>query len=61
MRHGPSYLWTRQVAGKTVTAMLSPELVTHGQEWSRNMRERDRIVRKPQGIGLRAATVVRRG
>ena len=61
MLHGPYYMWTRKVAGKTVTAMLSPEQVTRCQEWSRNMRKLDRIVRKLQDIGLRAATLVRRG
>ena len=61
MLHGPYYMWTRKVAGKTVTAMLSPEHVTRCQEWSRNMRKLDRIVRTLQGIGLRAATLVRRG
>ena len=61
MLHGPYYMWTRKVAGKTVSAMLSPEHVTRCQEWSRNMRKLDRIVRKLQDIGLRAATLVRRG
>ncbi len=58
--HGPYYMWTRKVAGKTVTAMLSPEQATLCQEWSRNMRKLDRIVQQLQDIGLRAATLVRR-
>jgi len=54
-------MWTRKVAGKTVTAMLSPEQATRCQEWSRNMRKLDRIVQQLQDIGLRAATLLRRG
>ena len=61
MLHGPYYIWTRKVAGKTVTAVLSPEHAARCKEWSRNMRKLDRIVRELQGIGLRAATLVRRG
>lgn len=59
--HGPYYVWTRKVAAKTVTAVLSPEHAARCKEWSRNMRKLDRIVRELQGIGLRAATLVRRG
>jgi hypothetical protein len=59
-RHGPYYVWTRKVAGKTVTAMLPPEQAARCQDWSRNMRRLDRIVRKLQAIGLRAAVAVRR-
>lgn len=58
--HGPYYVWTRKVAGKTVTAMLTPEQATRCQDWSRNMRKLDRIVRELQAIGLRAAAIVRR-
>ncbi len=58
--HGPYYLWTRKVAGKTVTAQLTPEQATLCQDWNRNMRKLDRIVRELQAIGLRAAATVRR-
>jgi hypothetical protein len=57
--HGPYYVWTRKVAGKTVTAMLPPEQAAPCQEWSRNMRKFDRIARQLQAIGLRAAALVR--
>jgi hypothetical protein len=57
--HGPYYVWTRKVAGKTVTAMLSSEQAAPCQEWSRNMRKLDRIARQLQAIGLRAAALVR--
>jgi len=59
MLHGPYYMWTRKVAGKTVTAMLTSEQAARCQAWSRNMRKLDRIVRRLQSIGLRAATLVR--
>ena len=57
--HGPYYVWTRKVAGKTVTAHIPPEAAGRCQEWSRNMRKMDRIVRKLQALGLEAAEVAR--
>ena len=60
MLHGPYYLWTRKVAGKTVTAQLNPEQAALCQGWSRNMRKVDRIMRQLQAIGLQAAAAVRR-
>ena len=58
--HGPYYIWTRKVAGKTVTAQLTPEHAALCLDWNRNMHKLDRIVRQMQAIGLRAATTVRR-
>ena len=58
--HGPYYLWTRKVAGKTVTAQLTSEQAALCQDWNRNMKQLDRIVRQMQAIGLRAAATVRR-
>lgn len=60
MLHGPYFKWTRKVAGKTVNATLSPEQAARCQDWNRNMRKLDRIVRQLQAIGLRAATLLRR-
>lgn len=57
--HGPYYIWTRKVAGKTVTAQLKPEYAALCRGWNRNMRTLDRTVRTLQAIGLRAATVLR--
>ena len=59
MLHGPYYHWTRKVAGKTVSAILSPEQAARCKEWNQNMRKLDRIVRQLQTIGLRAATLLR--
>jgi hypothetical protein len=58
--HGPYYLWTRKVAGKTVTATLTPEQAALCQNWNRNMRALDRIVHQAQALGLRAAALLRR-
>jgi len=58
--HAPYYLWTRKLAGKTVTAQLTPEHAARCQVWSHNMRKLDRIVRELQAIGLKAAAAVRR-
>jgi hypothetical protein len=58
--HGPYYLWTRKVAGKTVTVRLTAEQVARCQPWTRNMRKLDRLVRVLQAVGLRAAAAVTR-
>jgi len=59
-RHGPYYLWTRKVAGKTVTVRLTAAQVACCRPWLRNMRKLDRLVRALQAVGLRAAAVVTR-
>ena len=56
--HGPYYVWTRKVAGKTVTAQLTPEQAAYCLAWSRNMRQLDRIVQHLQHLGLHAAALV---
>ncbi|MGH7265035.1 MAG: DUF6788 family protein [Candidatus Rokuibacteriota bacterium] len=58
--HGPYYLWTRKVAGKTVTVRLSAEQMVRCQPWTRNMRTLDRLLRALQAVGLRAAGAVTR-
>jgi len=57
--HGPYYVWTRKVAGKTITAQLTPEQASQCQAWNHNMHKLDRIVRQMQALGLRAATRLR--
>jgi len=57
--HGPYYVWTRAVAGKTVTAQLRPEHAQYCLAWSRNMRKLDSIVKEMQEVGLQAAQLVR--
>ncbi len=58
-RHGPYHIWTRKVAGKTVTRMLSGEQATLLRPWTKNMRRLDRLVTALQETGLRAADAVR--
>ena len=58
--HGPYYLWTRKVAGKTVTVRLTAEQAARCQPWTRNMHKLDRLVRVLQAVGLRAAAAVTR-
>jgi hypothetical protein len=57
--HGPYPVWTRKVAGKTVTVVLRPEQAALCQGWNRNMRKLDRIVQRMQALGLQAAALVR--
>jgi len=58
--HGPYYLWTRKVAGKTVTVRLTAEQAARCQPWTRNMHKLDRLVRVLQAVGLQAAAAVTR-
>lgn len=57
--HGPYPVWTRKVAGKTITVVLRPEQAVLCREWNGNMRKLDRIVRQMQALGLRAAALLR--
>jgi len=59
MLHGPYYIWTRKVAGTTVTVQLKPESAALCKDWNRNMRKLDRTVRQLQTIGLQAAALLR--
>ena len=57
--HGPYRIWTRKVAGKTVTVTLSAEQAARCQQWTKNMRRLARLVKALQNVGLRAADAVR--
>jgi len=59
-RHGPYYIWTRKVSGKTVTRMLSDDQAKQMLPWTRNMRRLDHLATKLQELGLRAAAAVPR-
>lgn len=43
-RHGPYRLWTRKVAGKTVTKSLSPEQLERYRPWFDNARRLHELV-----------------
>jgi len=52
-------VWTRKVAGKTVTAQLAPDQAQYCLAWNQNMRELDRVVAELQDLGFQAAALVR--
>lgn len=54
-RHGPYFLWTRKVRGKTVTRKVPPEQVPQCREWIENNRKVNRILRRMRNLALRAA------
>jgi hypothetical protein len=56
--HGPYSLWTRKVAGKTVTVRLTHQQAAILSQWTRNMRTLDRLLQDLQDLGLQAATTV---
>lgn len=59
-RHGPYFIWTRKVGGRTVTRMLSAEQAARLRPWTRNMRRLDRLLKKLQELGLRASQALPR-
>jgi hypothetical protein len=57
-RHGPYHLWTRKVAGKTVTVRLTDDQLPRYREWIANMHRLDRLVTQLQELGLEAARAI---
>lgn len=53
--HGPYYSWTRKVAGKTVTRMLSPEQVERYGPWFEDARRLRALAAELEGLSLRIA------
>lgn len=51
-RHGPYRLWTRKVAGKTVTRSLSPEQQARYQPWFENKRRLDELVAELEQLSV---------
>lgn len=54
-RHGPYYVWTRKIKGKTVTRMLPDETGRLYTAWIKNRRRLDRTIRRMQAVSKRAA------
>ena len=54
-RHGPYYLWTRKVKGKTVTRQISSEHASLCREWLDNNRRLNTLIRGMRTLTLRAA------
>jgi hypothetical protein len=57
-RHGPYYVWTRKIKGKTVTRMLAEQEGRLYTTWIRNRRKLDRTIRRMQAISRRAAPLL---
>lgn len=50
--HGPYYLWTRKVDGKTVTRMLSEEQARRYQSWFDNAADLRHLIRDLQNLSV---------
>lgn len=59
-RHGPYYIWTRKVSGKTVTRMLTEAEGRLYTAWIQNRRNLDRTIKKMLEISQRIAPLVLR-
>jgi len=53
-RHGPYFQYTRKVAGKTLTARLTPEQAQHYREQIANRRRLDEIIAAMDEISTQA-------
>lgn len=54
-RHGPYLYWTRKVAGKTASKLLSPEQAERYRPWLANDKRLHQLVRELETLTLRAA------
>ncbi len=59
-RHGPYYVWTRKVKGKTVTRMLPDPEGRLYMEWIRNRKDLEATIRKMQRISQHVAKLLLR-
>ena len=59
-RHGPYYVWTRKIQGKTVTRMLSEVEGRLYTEWIQNRRGLNRTVKKMMSLSKRLAPILLR-
>ena len=50
LRHGPYYIWTRKVNGKTVTRSLSKEQAEVCRRYIENKKQLDKILEKMRRI-----------
>lgn len=56
--HGPYYVWTRKVRGKTVTRMLSPAEGRLYRCWMMNRRKLDRTIKQMMRLSERVAPLL---
>jgi len=59
LRHGPYYHWTRKVAGRTESRMLSESLARLYREGIRSHRQIDAIIEKMREVSLLAFRAAR--
>lgn len=59
-RHGPYYVWTRKVRGKTVTRFLTEAEGKLYTEWIQNRRRLDRTIKKMMSISKHLAPLLLR-
>jgi len=57
-RHGPYYVWTRKIQGKTVTRMLSEEEGRLYMTWIENRRRLDRTMQRMIAISKKVALLI---
>jgi len=50
--HGPYWYWTRKVAAKTISRVLTPEQVAEYRPWMENERRLRTLVRELEQLGL---------
>ena len=60
LRHGPYYVWTRKVRGKTVTRMLTEAEGRLYTEWIQNRRRLDRTITRMMSLSKRLAPLLLR-
>lgn len=54
-RHGPYLYWTRKVAGKTASRLLSPEQAERYRPWLANDKRLHDLVRELETLTIQAA------
>lgn len=59
-RHGPYYVWTRKVRGKTVTRFLTEAEGKLYTEWIQNRRRLDRTIKRMMSLSKRLAPLLLR-
>jgi hypothetical protein len=59
-RHGPYYVWTRKVRGKTVTRMLTEAEGRLYTEWIHNRRTLNKTIKKMMSFSKRLAPLLLR-
>ena len=56
-RHGPYAYWTSKKKQKTVSRLLGPEEADLLEEWIKNRRKLEEVVRQMKGLSQKAASV----